>query len=231
MDGLRACVHCGICCRSARPTASSRGDGLAAGSGLSDARRRRGPDRAHAHHARHLDLCLGCRACETACPSGVPFGQLLEATRAQFERRGVTAPRVTAPRCVHPGGLPASSAARPHAPRAPPVPVDRRAGGGARARSPEPVQEVADDGGPAPDGAAPGSGAPGADPGARPTPRPRRAAARLRPALLLPGRQRGHRAGSSRRPATSVVPRARSAAGRSTCTPDASTSFGRWRAG
>jgi len=43
--------------------------------------------------ARHLDLCLGCRACETACPSGVPFGQLLEATRGQLERRGVVAPQ------------------------------------------------------------------------------------------------------------------------------------------
>jgi glycolate oxidase iron-sulfur subunit len=42
--------------------------------------------------ARHLDLCLGCRACETACPSGVPFGQLLEATRAQLDRKGVRAP-------------------------------------------------------------------------------------------------------------------------------------------
>jgi glycolate oxidase iron-sulfur subunit len=42
--------------------------------------------------ARHLDLCLGCRACETACPAGVPFGRLLEATRGQLERRGVTAP-------------------------------------------------------------------------------------------------------------------------------------------
>jgi glycolate oxidase iron-sulfur subunit len=35
----------------------------------------------------HLDACLGCMACMTACPSGVEYGKLIEATRAQIERR------------------------------------------------------------------------------------------------------------------------------------------------
>jgi glycolate oxidase iron-sulfur subunit len=34
----------------------------------------------------HMDRCLGCRACESACPSGVPFGRLLETVRGQIER-------------------------------------------------------------------------------------------------------------------------------------------------
>ena len=37
----------------------------------------------------HLDNCLGCRACETVCPAGVPYGRLLEETRAQLSRRAV----------------------------------------------------------------------------------------------------------------------------------------------
>src|SRR5688572_26687986 len=34
----------------------------------------------------HIDRCLGCRGCETACPSGVPYGHLLEATRATLSQ-------------------------------------------------------------------------------------------------------------------------------------------------
>src|ERR1700741_5112101 len=35
----------------------------------------------------HFDACLGCMACMSACPSGVDYGKLIEATRAQIERR------------------------------------------------------------------------------------------------------------------------------------------------
>ena len=35
----------------------------------------------------HFDTCLGCMACMTACPSGVDYGKLIEATRAQIERK------------------------------------------------------------------------------------------------------------------------------------------------
>jgi glycolate oxidase iron-sulfur subunit len=39
---------------------------------------------------RHWDLCIQCRACEVACPSGVPYGNLIEATMSQVERHRKT---------------------------------------------------------------------------------------------------------------------------------------------
>jgi glycolate oxidase iron-sulfur subunit len=40
----------------------------------------------------HMDLCLVCRACETACPSGVPFGRMMEATRGRLWHEPVGPP-------------------------------------------------------------------------------------------------------------------------------------------
>ncbi len=93
MEGLRACVHCGICLPQC-PTYRVLGEEMDSPRGRVYLMRAAAEGRVGLTPtlARHLDLCLGCRGCETACPSGVPFGQLLEATRAQLTRKNVRAP-------------------------------------------------------------------------------------------------------------------------------------------
>jgi glycolate oxidase iron-sulfur subunit len=82
--GLDACVHCGFCL-PACPTYLALDDENDSPRGrLVLMRRLLDGDIAPSDPdvGAHLDRCLGCRACETACPSGVPYGELLEATRA-----------------------------------------------------------------------------------------------------------------------------------------------------
>ena len=89
LDGIRACVHCGICLPQC-PTYRVLGEEMDSPRGRVYLMRAAAEGRVGLTRTftRHLDLCLGCRACETACPSGVPFGKLLEQTRGQIERHG-----------------------------------------------------------------------------------------------------------------------------------------------
>ena len=123
--GISACVHCGFCLQAC-PTYLALGD-------ENDSPRGRiylmralvegelALDDPSVH--THIDRCLGCRACETACPSGVPYGALLEATRATlgevkrpplrarfilalFARRGLMRVAVGGARLLRATGLP-----------------------------------------------------------------------------------------------------------------------------
>jgi len=89
LDDIRKCVHCGICLPQC-PTYRVLGQEMDSPRGRLYLMRAAAEGRVELSDTlvRHFDLCLGCRACETACPSGVPFGELLEATRAQIHRQG-----------------------------------------------------------------------------------------------------------------------------------------------
>jgi glycolate oxidase iron-sulfur subunit len=86
-DDLATCVHCGLCL-DACPTFRVTGLETESPRGRIQLMTewKRGTLPFTEDQARHIDLCLGCRTCEAVCPSGVPYGRIIEAGRAEVER-------------------------------------------------------------------------------------------------------------------------------------------------
>ena len=86
-EDLYRCVHCGFCLpacptylETGLETESPRGR-IALMKAVHEGRLEITPT-----VFRHWDLCIQCRACEVVCPSGVPYGRLIESTMAQVEQ-------------------------------------------------------------------------------------------------------------------------------------------------
>ncbi|HJT58564.1 MAG TPA: heterodisulfide reductase-related iron-sulfur binding cluster [Ktedonobacteraceae bacterium] len=85
-DLMRQCIHCGFCLPTC-PTYAVLGVEMDSPRGriyqmqaVAEGRMEISPE-----FVDHMYCCLGCRACETACPSGVQFGKLIEAAREQIQ--------------------------------------------------------------------------------------------------------------------------------------------------
>jgi glycolate dehydrogenase iron-sulfur subunit len=93
-EELSSCVACGLCLPHC-PTFRVTGEEALSPRGRIDAMRavqwRQAP--ADGEFVRFMETCIQCRGCEPACPSGVPFGHLMEGTREALADAHETAPR------------------------------------------------------------------------------------------------------------------------------------------
>ena len=90
---IEKCVHCGFCL-PACPTYVLWGQEMDSPRGRIYLMKLASEDATEmtSNWVSHFDSCLGCMACMTACPSGVDYGKLIEATRAQIERNTERSP-------------------------------------------------------------------------------------------------------------------------------------------
>jgi glycolate oxidase iron-sulfur subunit len=89
LDLIRDCVHCGFCLPTCPSYAvfEDEADSPRGRIVLMRVGHEEGSD-VSGEMTTHLDRCLGCMACVTACPSGVQYDRLIERTRPQVERHG-----------------------------------------------------------------------------------------------------------------------------------------------
>ena len=87
VEGVNQCVHCGLCLAYC-PTFSELGTEMDSPRGRIFLIKSVAEGRMSLSDSvvDHLSLCLDCRACETVCPAGVPYGRLIEAAKAEIER-------------------------------------------------------------------------------------------------------------------------------------------------
>jgi glycolate dehydrogenase iron-sulfur subunit len=88
VEGVNQCVHCGLCLAYC-PTFSELGTEMDSPRGRIFLIKSLAEGRIALSDptVEHLSLCLDCRACETVCPAGVPYGRLIEAAKAEIERQ------------------------------------------------------------------------------------------------------------------------------------------------
>ena len=196
-DLIEDCVHCGFCL-PACPTYVLWGEEMDSPRGRIYMMKKSAQGEAPLDKSfgLHMDNCLGCMACMTACPSGVQYNKLIEDTRAQVERniprtdRRQALPQTSLcnlPSCRTPASSGVAhadlSAFRPaeacprHRPPPPPAETNGRNGVTASARSHEFLSRTS----------RPHHSGKTATPS-------RRHARRMRPAGLLPACQRSYRA-------------------------------------
>ena len=93
-EQLNTCVACGLCLPHC-PTFRATGEEARSPRGRIDAMRAvewRGAP-IDDDFVEIIETCVQCRGCEPACPSGVPFGRLIEGTREELARKRTITPR------------------------------------------------------------------------------------------------------------------------------------------